>query len=79
MSAILTIKLPIQELRIIMEVTASLILLNHFVKRKKEIDVSDINAHYTRARDRSHRQDEKSSITMEHHFKIDLFTATIDV
>jgi hypothetical protein len=56
----------------------SLILLNHFVKKKNEIDVPDMNARCTRARGRSCRQDEESSMTMEHHFRIDVFTVAID-
>jgi len=55
-----------------------LILLNHFVKKKNEIDVPDMNACYTRARGRSCRQNEESSMTMEHHFRIDVFIAAID-
>jgi hypothetical protein len=54
-----------------------LILLNHFVK-KNEIDVPDMNARYIRARGRSCRRDEESSMTMEHHFRIDVFIAAID-
>jgi len=45
---------------------------------ENEIDVPDLNARYTRARGRSCRQDEESSLTMEHHFRIDIFTAVID-
>jgi hypothetical protein len=54
-----------------------LILLNHFVK-KNEIDVPDMNARYTRARGRSCHQNEESSMTMEHHFRIGVFVAAID-
>jgi hypothetical protein len=45
---------------------------------KNEIDVPDMNARYTRARGRSCRQNEESSMTMEHHFSIDVFIAAID-
>jgi hypothetical protein len=47
------------------------------VKKKNEIDVPDMNARYI-AQDRPNRQDEESSITMEHHFRIDVFTTAID-
>jgi hypothetical protein len=53
----------------------------HTVKsfcEKNEIDVPDMNARYTRARGRSCRQNEESSMTMEHHFRIDVFIAAID-
>jgi len=53
----------------------------HTVKsfcEKNEIDVPDMNARYTRARSRSCRQNEESSMTMEHHFRIDVFIAAID-
>jgi len=49
-----------------------------FCEKKNEIDVPDMNARYTRARGRSCRQNEESSMTMEHHFRIDVFVATID-
>jgi hypothetical protein len=45
---------------------------------KNEIDVPDMNARYTRARGRSCRQNEESFMTMEHHFRIDVFIAAID-
>jgi len=44
----------------------------------KKIDVPDMNARYTRARGRSCPQNEESSMTMEHHFRIDVFIAVID-
>ena len=34
-----------------------------------EIEVPDMNACYTRARGRSHHQNEESLMTMEHHFR----------
>ncbi|KAG7968215.1 hypothetical protein I3843_08G142400 [Carya illinoinensis] len=43
---------------------------------KYQIDIPDMNDRYTRARGKSHRQVDKS---MEHHFMIDIFTATIDI
>jgi hypothetical protein len=46
--------------------------------KKNEIDVPDMNARYTRARGRSCPQNEESSMTMEHHFRIDVFIAVID-
>ncbi|XP_062162038.1 uncharacterized protein LOC133869083 [Alnus glutinosa] len=49
-----------------------------FCEKKNEIDVPDMNARYTRARDRSCRQNEESFMTMEHHFRIDVFIAAID-
>jgi hypothetical protein len=45
---------------------------------KNKIDVLDMNARYTRARGRSCRQNEEFSMTMEHHFRIDVFIAAID-
>jgi hypothetical protein len=36
-----------------------------------------MNARYTRARDRSCRQYKESSMTMENHFRIDVFTIAI--
>jgi hypothetical protein len=45
---------------------------------KNEIDVPDMNARYTRARGRSCHQNEKSFMTMKHHFRIDVFIAAID-
>ena len=45
---------------------------------KNEIEVSDMNARYTKARGRSRCQDEESLMTMKHHFRINIFTATID-
>ena len=38
-----------------------------------EIDISDLNAHYTKARGRYHHQDE-ALITIEHYLRIDIFT-----
>jgi hypothetical protein len=37
-----------------------------------------MNARYTRAQGRSCRHDEESSMTMEHHFRIDVFTVAVD-
>ncbi|XP_062147717.1 uncharacterized protein LOC133856675 [Alnus glutinosa] len=45
---------------------------------ENDIDSSDMNAHYSRARGRSRRQDEESLTTVEHHFRVDIFTAAID-
>jgi hypothetical protein len=45
---------------------------------KHDIDILDMNAYYTRARGRSNRQDEESSTKVEHHFRVDIFTAIID-
>ncbi|XP_062151972.1 uncharacterized protein LOC133860366 [Alnus glutinosa] len=45
---------------------------------KNEIDVPDMNHCYTRARGRSCCQNEESSMTMEHYFRIDVFIAAID-
>jgi hypothetical protein len=45
---------------------------------KYENDVPNMNARYTRDRGRSRHQDEESSMTMEHHFIIDVFTDAID-
>jgi hypothetical protein len=45
---------------------------------KYDIDILDMNAPYTRTRGRSRRQDEESSTTVEHHFRVDIFTAAID-
>ncbi|KAK9995890.1 hypothetical protein SO802_020576 [Lithocarpus litseifolius] len=41
-----------------------------------EIDIPDMNARYTKARGRYRRQDE--DLTMEHHFRIGIFTVAID-
>ncbi|XP_030924768.1 zinc finger MYM-type protein 1-like [Quercus lobata] len=41
-----------------------------------EIDILDMNARYTKARGRYRRQDE--DLTMEHHFRIGIFTVAID-
>ena len=35
-----------------------------------------MNARYTKGRGRYHRQDD--DLTMEHHFRIDIFTVAID-
>jgi hypothetical protein len=45
---------------------------------RNEIEVPDMNACYTRTQGISCRQDEESLITMEHHFRIDIFTAAMD-
>ncbi|XP_062170423.1 uncharacterized protein LOC133876156 [Alnus glutinosa] len=45
---------------------------------ENDIDIPDMNAHYSRARGRSHHQDEGSLTTVEHHFRVDIFTAAID-
>jgi hypothetical protein len=39
---------------------------------KCEIDVPDMNAHYTKAAGGSRHQDEEYSITMKHYFRIDV-------
>nr|XP_023915381.1 uncharacterized protein LOC112026946 [Quercus suber] len=41
-----------------------------------EIDIPDMNARYTKGQGRYRRQDE--DVTMEHHFKICIFTIAID-
>ncbi|XP_030945928.1 uncharacterized protein LOC115970431 [Quercus lobata] len=41
-----------------------------------EIDILDMNARYTKGRGRYRRQDE--NLTMEHHFRIGIFTVAID-
>nr|XP_023922400.1 zinc finger MYM-type protein 1-like [Quercus suber] len=41
-----------------------------------EIDIPDMNARYTKGRGRYRRQDE--DLTMEHHFRICIFTVAID-
>ncbi|XP_030964331.1 zinc finger MYM-type protein 1-like [Quercus lobata] len=41
-----------------------------------EIDIPDMNARYTKGRGRYRRQDD--DLTMEHHFRIGIFTVTID-
>ncbi|KAK4599518.1 hypothetical protein RGQ29_009535 [Quercus rubra] len=41
-----------------------------------EIDIPDMNARYTKGRGRYRRQDD--DLTMEHHFRIDIFTVAID-
>nr|XP_023884511.1 zinc finger MYM-type protein 1-like [Quercus suber] len=41
-----------------------------------EIDIPDMNARYSKARGRYRRQDE--DYTIEHHFRIDIFTVAID-
>jgi hypothetical protein len=40
--------------------------------------IPDMNAHYSRARGTSRRQDEGSPTTVEDHFRVDIFTAAID-
>ena len=52
-------------------------IIKSFYERN-EIEAPDMNACYTRARGRSRRQDEESLMTMENHFRIDIFTTTID-
>ena len=42
-----------------------------------EIDIPDMNARYTKGRGRYRRQDD--DLTMEHHFRIDIFTVVIDI
>jgi hypothetical protein len=37
-----------------------------------------MNARYTRAQGKSCCQNEESPMTMEHHFRIDVFTTAID-
>ena len=41
-----------------------------------EIDIPDMNAHYTKAQGRYHRRDE--DLTMEHHFRIGIFAVVIE-
>ena len=41
-----------------------------------EIDIPDMNAHYTKARGRYRRQDE--NLTIEHHFRIGIFIVAIE-
>ncbi|XP_065630676.1 uncharacterized protein LOC136068012 [Quercus suber] len=41
-----------------------------------EIDIPDMNACYTKGRGRYHRQDE--NLTIEHHFRIGIFTVAIN-
>ena len=41
-----------------------------------EIDIPDMNARYTKGRGRYHRQDD--DLTMEHHFRISIFTVAIN-
>jgi hypothetical protein len=50
-----------------------LLLLNHFVKK-----IPNMNAYYNRARGQSRRQDEGSPTTVEHHFRVNIFTTAID-
>jgi hypothetical protein len=45
---------------------------------ENDIDIPDRNAHYSRAPGRSHRQDEGSLTTVEHYFRVNIFTAAID-
>ncbi|KAG6713585.1 hypothetical protein I3842_05G160800 [Carya illinoinensis] len=45
---------------------------------KHQIDILYMNSQYTRARGKSRRQVDKLLTTMEHHFRIDIFTVTID-
>ena len=42
-----------------------------------EIDIPDLNAHYTKARGR-YRHEDKALTTIEHHLRIDIFTVAID-
>ena len=42
-----------------------------------EINIPDLNAHYTKAWDRYHHQDEALT-TIEHHLRIDIFIVAID-
>ncbi|KAG6731904.1 hypothetical protein I3842_01G151400 [Carya illinoinensis] len=41
---------------------------------KHQINIPDINSHYTKAQGKSSRQIDKSLTIMEHHFRIDIFT-----
>jgi len=77
MSAVSTTKLLFQRLRN-EEWELFLDTVKSFCEKKNKIDVPDMNAHYTRARGRSCRSDEESSLTMEHHFRIDVFTVAIN-
>jgi len=45
---------------------------------ENDIDIPYMNAHYSKARGRSHHQDEESLTTAEYHFRVDIFTAAID-
>jgi hypothetical protein len=45
---------------------------------KYDTDIPNINAPYSKARGKSRCQDEESSTTVEHHFIVDIFTATIE-
>jgi hypothetical protein len=76
MTIVSTTKLLLQKLRN-EEWEFFLGIVKSFCERN-EIEVPDMNACYTRARGRFRRQDEESLITMEHHFRIDIFTAAID-
>ncbi|KAG2713184.1 hypothetical protein I3760_04G164300 [Carya illinoinensis] len=42
-----------------------------------QIDISNMNGHYTRAQGKFRRQVDKSLTTMKHYFRINIFTATI--
>ena len=76
MIVVSTTKLLLQKLRN-EEWEPFLVIVKSFCERN-EIEVPDMKACYTRARGRSRRQDEESFMTMEHHFRIDMFIATID-
>jgi hypothetical protein len=75
MSVVSTTKILLQKLR--NEKLEPFIYTVKSFCKKNEIDIPNMNARYT-ARGRPHRQDEEFSITMEHHFRIDVFTAVID-
>jgi hypothetical protein len=75
MSVVSTTKMLLQKLR--NEEWEPFIDIVKSFCEKNEIDVLDMNARYI-ARGRPRQQDEESSTTMEHHFKIDVFTVTID-
>jgi hypothetical protein len=76
MIVISTTKLLLQKLRN-EEWKPFIDIVKSFCERN-EIEVPDMNACYIRAQGKSCHQEEESLITMEHHFKIDIFTAAID-
>uniref|UniRef100_A0A2N9HM17 TTF-type domain-containing protein n=1 Tax=Fagus sylvatica TaxID=28930 RepID=A0A2N9HM17_FAGSY len=43
-----------------------------------DIDIPDMNARYTKVRGRSRHENEEDLTTIEHHFRIDIFTVAID-
>ncbi|KAG6639849.1 hypothetical protein CIPAW_10G130700 [Carya illinoinensis] len=73
MSLVSTMKVLIQNLRD--DGWESLLIDVKSFCEKHQIDIPDMNDQYTGARDKSHRQIDKST---EHHFRIDIFTAAVD-